>query len=635
VGLVFSEYALADPLAWTYLRPILAANGGYAMMISTPRGKNHLFGLYNMAKDDPDWFASMVTVAESGVLSQATIDRELREMIAERGPDEGTAKFNQEYFCSFDVAIEGSFYGGILDQLEANGQITAVPHDPALSVVTSWDLGMKDPTNVWFFQHYGQQIRVIDCYATTGEGVDAYARMLKDRRYNYESHIMPHDVRVREIGTNAKTRYEVLQSLGVYPITVAPRIPVYDGINAVRMTLPRMWFDKKKCAAGLEALRFYHKEYDEIMKRFRDNPEKDWSGHYCLPAGQLIKTTRGKVPIEAVLAGDEVVLPTGELGLVEASGQTGCAAKIIEITTENGCVLRCTPNHKLLTPLGIVTADSLGYTDSILTQGGKLWRNERWSTKAETIIDSLTDITRIVLRGEESLRTYIEMFGKTLMGLCQMAMSFIISTMTPVTTTLAISNSWKDTNTLPTTAKTLNGISPNETEKPLSEHESFLMYPDAAPRTEQGPLNGGRQTQSYMNGSLAAGLRDRWMRCVDLRLSGTEAKKDWLGIENTESRVGRTARGFLLFVNTAVRRFLLRSRIVRSSATRIVKLEHFAVDEIPVYNLAIKNHQCYLAQGLLVSNSDSMRYYCVGYRRPVKSQSVTEIMAKRSFPGVW
>ncbi len=223
----------------------------------------------------------MVTAETSGVFTPERLEAEKQQYIASLGPDEGKSKFNQEYLCDFSEAVSGSFYGAILDQMGGNGQITSVPHDPALPVVTSWDLGMKDPTNVWFFQHYGMQIRVIDCYATTGEGVDAYARMLKDRMYNYEAHIMPHDVKVREIGANAKTRYEMLQSLGVFPITVAKRIPVYDGINAVRMTLPRMWFDKTKCAEGLKAVKFYHKEWDDTMNRFRDNPEKDWSNHYA------------------------------------------------------------------------------------------------------------------------------------------------------------------------------------------------------------------------------------------------------------------------------------------------------------------------------------------------------------------
>lgn len=281
VGLTFSEYALADPQAWGVLRPIVKENGGYAIFISTPRGKNHFYDLYNMAKENPNWFTSKITSQESGAFTAEQLAEEMLELIAERGEDDGKTLFAQEYLCSFDVAVAGSFYGSIIDKLEKEGHITNVPYDPMLPVITSWDLGMKDPTNVWFYQVFGQEIRVIDCYATTGEGVDAYARMLTERKYNYEQHIMPHDIKVREIGTNGKTRYEILQALGVFPMTICRNIPVYDGINAVRMTLPRMYFDKKKCASGLAALRYYHKEYDEVMKRYRDNPEKDWSNHYA------------------------------------------------------------------------------------------------------------------------------------------------------------------------------------------------------------------------------------------------------------------------------------------------------------------------------------------------------------------
>lgn len=281
VGLTFSEYALADPNAWGVLRPIVKENGGYAIFISTPRGKNHFFDLYNMAKENPKWHTSKITSLDSGAFTAEQLAEELQEMIAERGEDDGKTLFAQEYECSFDVSVAGSFYGSIIDKLEKEGHITSVLYDPMLPVVTSWDLGMKDPTNVWFFQIFGQEIRVIDCYATTGEGVDTYARMLTERRYNYEQHIMPHDIKVREIGSNGKTRYAILQALGVFPLSVCRNIPVYDGINAVRMTLPRMYFDKKKCAPGLAALRFYHKEYDEVMKRYRDNPEKDWSNHFA------------------------------------------------------------------------------------------------------------------------------------------------------------------------------------------------------------------------------------------------------------------------------------------------------------------------------------------------------------------
>jgi hypothetical protein len=280
IGLTFSEYALADPRAWAMLRPILAANGGFAMMISTPRGKNHMYSLYNMASEDPTWFASRQLATETGVFTPEQLAQEKKELISEFGPDEGMALFNQEYMCAFDSVVSGSYYGVLIDQIEAAGQITSVPHDPALPVTVSFDLGIGDATAMWFLQHAHTEIRVIDCYETSGEGLAYYAKFLKDKPYNYEQFIMPHDVRVRELGTG-KSRYEVAQALGIRPITIARNLPVDDGIHAVRTTLPRMWLDKKKCAPGLEALRSYHKEYDDVRKCFKNAPYHDWSEHFA------------------------------------------------------------------------------------------------------------------------------------------------------------------------------------------------------------------------------------------------------------------------------------------------------------------------------------------------------------------
>ena len=310
VGLVFSEYALADPKAWAYLRPILAENNGYAMMISTPRGKNHFYSLYNAAKDDPEhWFVSKVNALESGAYTQEQLDQEKRELISEFGVEEGTAHFNQEYFVSFESAISGWYYAAAIDQIEAAGQITSVPHDPSLLVTTAWDLGVGDATAIWFYQHVGREVRAIDYYETSGEGLAYYARVLKDLPYNYESHIMPHDIRVRELGTG-KSRYETAQSLGIRPITIARNLPIDDGIHAVRQTLPRMWFDKKKCALGLEYLRNYHKEYDDVRKCYKNKPYHDFSSHandakrmYCVGYKQPVKSR----PVSEIMARHRVV----------------------------------------------------------------------------------------------------------------------------------------------------------------------------------------------------------------------------------------------------------------------------------------------------------------------------------------
>ncbi len=105
VGVVFSEYALADPSAWAFLRPILAENGGWAIFISTPRGRNHFARLVDFARGDSQWHGQVITVEQSGAISMDVIERERRELTAERGEKEADAIIAQEYYCDFDAAI--------------------------------------------------------------------------------------------------------------------------------------------------------------------------------------------------------------------------------------------------------------------------------------------------------------------------------------------------------------------------------------------------------------------------------------------------------------------------------------------------------------------------------------------------
>jgi hypothetical protein len=278
VGVVFSEYAIADPRSWGYLRPILADNNGWAAFISTPRGKNHLYDLYEYGKEDPIWFTDLVTAKDSGVFTAEQLEQERMELISEMGPEEGDAFFKQEYMCSFEGAICGSYYGGILDQIEINGQICRVPYDANLPVITAWDLGVGDATGIWFFQVHNQETRVIDYYETSGEGLQYYAKYLSSKPYVYSEHIMPHDIRVRELGTG-KSRYETAERLGIKPITICPSLSVDDGINAVRSLLPSCYFDKVKTAQGLNNLRSYHKEYDDKRKEYKNKPYHDFTSH--------------------------------------------------------------------------------------------------------------------------------------------------------------------------------------------------------------------------------------------------------------------------------------------------------------------------------------------------------------------
>lgn len=276
-GLVLSEYALQNPSCWDYLRPILAENGGWAIFPFTPRGKNHGWRLYESARENAHNFAQRLTVDDTHVITKDAIAQER----ADGMPDE---LIEQEFYCSFEAALVGSYYGKLLRTAQDEARIARVPHEPRLSVETWWDLGMDDQTAIWFVQRTAREIRVIDYYEANGQGLDHYAKVLQSRPYVYGAAVLPHDVEVRELGApGGRTRLETLRSLGVVTpncrARIAPRQNPVERINAVRQILPRCYFDEKKCSVGLEALRQYTREWDDKSKTFRDAPLHDWTSH--------------------------------------------------------------------------------------------------------------------------------------------------------------------------------------------------------------------------------------------------------------------------------------------------------------------------------------------------------------------
>ena len=160
---------------------------------------------------------------------------------------------------------------------EKDGRITGVPYEPGARVWTAWDLGMADRTVLWFAQIVGREIHLIDYYENSGAELGHYVRKIEEKPYLYAGHILPHDVKVKELGTG-KSRLEVLEGLGL-KCTVARELKVEDGINAVRMALPRCWFDRKKCERGVDALKMYRTEYDERLQVPRQRPLHDWASH--------------------------------------------------------------------------------------------------------------------------------------------------------------------------------------------------------------------------------------------------------------------------------------------------------------------------------------------------------------------
>jgi len=275
VGNVFSEYSLQNPRAWDFVRPILAENGGWAIFNYTPRGNNHGKTLFDMASSDPEhWFCQKLTVDDTKAINPEILEQERQEIIKKDGND---AHFMQEYYCSFEVPLQGAYYGNQLMVAEKEGRITNVPWEPTLKVNTYWDLGIGDATAIWFEQTVGHEVRIIDYYENSGESLGHYIKYLQSKPYVYGEHFAPHDIEVREL-SSGKSRLETARELGIN-FRIQPKLPIDDGIDAVRNILPRCWFDKERTERGLNALKSYHKEWDEDNKVYRSRPEHDWSSH--------------------------------------------------------------------------------------------------------------------------------------------------------------------------------------------------------------------------------------------------------------------------------------------------------------------------------------------------------------------
>ena len=270
-GVVIDEVGDQNPRIWNEIvRPALSDRLGWACFIGTPKGNNHFAELAERAKNEDGWKFLQFKASETGVLPESELKAAYREI--------GEELYNQEFECNFNSAVQGSYFGKLINDLERDHHITDFPRDDLCRSFTAWDLGMGDSTAIWVAQVVGKEIRLLDCVENHGQALDWYVNWLRDNKYEGFTHILPHDVQVRELGTG-KSRREVLEEAGL-TITIAPRLSVADGIQAVRRLLPRCWFHPRT-KQGLDALRNYRREHDEKRAIFYEKPLHDWSSHFA------------------------------------------------------------------------------------------------------------------------------------------------------------------------------------------------------------------------------------------------------------------------------------------------------------------------------------------------------------------
>jgi phage terminase large subunit len=273
-SVVLDEVAQMAPRAWSeVIRPALSdrlvegVHEPRAIFIGTPQGPGMFKRLYDLAGHTDNWYRAMHKASTSGVIPNVELAQVQKEM-TER-------EYDQEFECSFTAAIVGAFYGKEMQAALDGGRIGAVPHDKTHQVITAWDIGIADSTAIWFIQRIGRELHCIDYEEYTNLGLPDIIAHLDTKPYKYEQHIGPHDLNVRELGTGM-TRKRQAANLGVR-FTVAPLQPVIDGIEAVRGTISRMWFDRENCELGINCLTLYRNALDDKRGIFK--PLHDWSSH--------------------------------------------------------------------------------------------------------------------------------------------------------------------------------------------------------------------------------------------------------------------------------------------------------------------------------------------------------------------
>jgi phage terminase large subunit len=269
-GAVIDEAGDQDPRAFPeVIRPALSDRQGWATFIGTPKGRNEFYRIYERAKKTEGWFWGSLQASRTGLIAET----ELADARAMMTPEQ----YQQEYECSFQAAIIGAYYGR--DMEDAEKRILPLSHDRAADVFCSWDLGIGDSMALWFGQQVGKEIHWLEYYENNGFGLDHYVDYIKTRSFPVHIHLLPHDAEARELQTG-QSRIDFLRNRNL-DCRVVPRHNVDEGINAVRMKFPQMWFNSEGegMEKGLDCLRMYRAEYDDKNMTLKTRPLHDWASH--------------------------------------------------------------------------------------------------------------------------------------------------------------------------------------------------------------------------------------------------------------------------------------------------------------------------------------------------------------------
>jgi hypothetical protein len=274
-GVILDEYGDMRPSLWgEVILPTLVDRRGWVVFIGTPKGMNHFYDIHTQYADDPDAFTLTLPYNVTDIIPAEEIENIRKQMSDEQ--------FRQEFMCDFTAAITGAYYAKLLET-----PLAGPAYDASMPVFVSSDLGYTDSTALWFWQEYADGPNVIDYEEADNQALAYYFDLLRYKSYAFETIWLPHDAMAKSLQTGRSTIEQFLQA--EFPVRIAPKLAIQHGIDAARKIIPitRWHLDNDRIRWGLNALRSYRRQYDEVKKIYKDAPLHDWTSH-CADAFRLL-----------------------------------------------------------------------------------------------------------------------------------------------------------------------------------------------------------------------------------------------------------------------------------------------------------------------------------------------------------
>ncbi len=270
VGVVFSEWALCDPRAWDYIRPILRENNGWAMFITTFRGRNHAWQMYQSLKDNPDWYIDLRTVEDTCEVDGSRIITD-EDVEADRRDGMKETLIQQEYYCNPEATADGAIYGRETAQLRGDESRHVAQWNPNKPVYCVWNLDLPVHAS-YILAQPGEPPLILEAKTDEFTSLTSVLSKAEQHRFPIMAHII-HD--------SQRDYITQFHDLDRSPQVLSNTNIVLEQ-SSTSSLLERCLVAREKCDVLLDSLGGYvrreHFDAQVADMHWADNPVDSWHG---------------------------------------------------------------------------------------------------------------------------------------------------------------------------------------------------------------------------------------------------------------------------------------------------------------------------------------------------------------------